>query len=147
MTQSKKRALGALIIWGAVMIALVAVFFSRGGPATYIHDTVKKAVIAGFFAAGYISYGLMMLLTRVRRGDTHVASDERDERIGRRANIVALVVVLVFVFSTCISLYEYYHDEGWVPVGWMWFIGYASVFVAYISGSIASLVLHAGRIV
>ena len=146
MTQSKKRALGTLIIWGIVMSALVVLFFSRGGPSTYIDDTVKKATIAGIFAAGYLSYGIMMFLTRVKSGGPHLVADERDERIGRRASIAGLIVVLVFVFVTCISLYEYYHDDGVVPVGWMWFLGYASVFVAYISVSIATLVLHAKRI-
>ena len=146
MTQSKKRALGTLIIWGIVMSALIAIFFSRGGPSTYIDDTMKKATIAGFFAAGYLSYGIMMFLTRVKSDGPHVSSDERDERIGRRASLVGLIVVLVFVFFTCITLYEHYHDDGLVPVGWMWFLGYASVFVAYISVSVAALVLHAKRI-
>lgn len=146
MTQSKRRAVWTLSIWGIVMIALVVIFFTRGGPSTYIHDTVKKAAIGAFFAAGYISYGLMMFLTRVRPGGRHAVRDERDERIGRRAGIVALIVVLVFIFSVCIGLYEFYHDEGSAPIGWMWFLGYASVFVAYISSSIAVLALHAGRI-
>jgi hypothetical protein len=146
VTQSKKRAILTLTIWSVVLIALIVIFFSRGGPSTYIHDTVKKGTIGAFFAAGYIAYGLMMFLTRVKSGGASVVRDERDERIGRRASLVALMAVLVFVFFTCISLYEHYHDEGLVPVGWMWFLGYASVFVAYISSSVAVLVLHAGRI-
>ena len=146
MTQSKKRALGTLIIWGIVMCALVVMFFSRGGPATYIQDTVKKLVIAAFCAAGYLSYGILMFLTRVRGGQAHIVTDERDERIGRRACLAGLMVVLLFVFITCISLYERYHDAELVPVGWMWFLGYGSVFVAFISVSVATLVLHAGRI-
>jgi hypothetical protein len=134
------------MIWGIVLILIVAVFFSRGGPSTYVHDRLKRNTVGVFFAAGYISFGLMRFLTRVKSGGAHVVRDERDERIDRRANFAALFVALCFVFFTCIGLYEHYHDDGLVPVGWMWFLAYASVFLSYISGSVATLVLHAKRI-
>lgn len=146
MTQSKKRAIWALTIWGIVLILFVAVFFSRGGPSTYVRDTFKRNTVGVFFAAGYISFGFMRFLTRVKSGGAHVVRDERDERIDRRANLAALFVVLCFVFFTCIGLYDFYQDGGLVLVGWMWFLAYTSVFLSYISGSIATLVLHAKRI-
>ncbi len=142
MTQPTKRALFSLIIWGIVTVAFIPIFFSGGGPAAYVQDKLKFVLVAVLFGTGYISYFIMMYLTGTRRGKGTVVKDERDEHIQRRSSGVALIFVLCFVFVLCITLYEIYRESECVPVGWMWFLGYTSVFWAYITHSAAALVFH-----
>lgn len=142
MTQPTKQALFTLIIWGIVTVAFIPIFFSRGGPSTYAHDKPRFVFVALLFAAGYISYFIMMFLTRARGRTDRIVRDERDEHIRRQSSGVALILVLVYVFFLCITLYEIYRESGCVPTGWMWFLGYTTVFWGYISNSALGLVLH-----
>lgn len=142
MTQPTKRALFTLIIWGIVTAAFIPIFFSRGGPPTYAQDKPRFVFVAILFAAGYLSYFIMMFLTRAKDRKDRIVKDERDEHIQRQSCGVALILVLVYVFFLCITLYEIYRESECVPVGWMWFLGYTSVFWGYISHSALGLVLH-----
>ncbi len=142
MTQPTKRALFTLIIWGMVTAAFIPIFFSRGGPPTYAQDKPRFVFVAILFAAGYLSYFIMMFLTRAKDKTATIVKDERDEHIQRHSSGTALILVLVYVFFLCIALYEIYRESECVPVGWMWFLGYTSVFWGYISHSTLGLILH-----
>jgi threonine/homoserine/homoserine lactone efflux protein len=142
MTQPTKQALFTLIIWGIVTVAFIPIFFSRGGPLTYAQDKPRFVFVAILFGVGYISYLTMMFLTRSKGRADRIVRDERDEHIQRQSSGVALILVLVYVFFLCITLYEIYRESGCVPVSWMWFLGYTSVFWGYISNSALGLVLH-----
>ena len=142
MTQPTKQALFTLIIWGIVTAAFIPIFFSRGGPLTYAQDKPRFVFVAILFGAGYLSYLTMMFLTRPRGRTDKIVRDERDEHIQGQSSGVALILVLVYVFFLCITLYEIYRESGCVPVGWMWFLGYTTVFWGYISNSALGLVLH-----
>ncbi len=142
MTQPTKRALFTLIIWGMVTVAFIPIFFSRGGPSTYVQDKSRFVSVAILFAAGYLSYFIMMYLTRIKVREDKIVKDERDEHIQRQGSGIALILVLIYVFFLCITLYEIYRQSECVPVGWMWFLGYTSVFWGYISHSALGLVLH-----
>lgn len=142
MTQPTKQALFTLLIWAIVTAAFLPIFFSRGGPATYAQDKSRFVSVAILFAAGYLSYFLMMFLTRAKDRTEKIVKDERDEHIQRQSSGAALILVLIYVFSLCIILYEIYRQSECVPVGWMWFLGYTSIFWGYISHSALGLVLH-----
>lgn len=143
MTQQKKRAFLTLVIWGIVAFAFAAFFFLRGGPDTFYEEDERVVLNAGFILAGWISYGLMLYFTRAKPGSQHVLRDERDETIGARANATALVIVLMYVFLVCIIIKEVYGARGGVPLGWMWFLAYSSVFVGFVSASLLTLLLDA----
>lgn len=142
MTQPIKRALFSLIIWGIVTVIFIPVFFSGGGPAAYVQDKLKFVLVAVLFGTGYIFYFLMMYLTGKRSGKGRIVRDERDEHIQRHSSGTALILVLAYVFISCITLYEIYRESECVPVGWMWYLGYTTVFWGYITHSAAALVLH-----
>ena len=142
MTQSKKRALISLAIWGPVAICFAALFFGMGGPATYAKDKWRIFYSALIIAVGFLLYLTMLVRTRVGPADKPLASDERDEHIARRSNSTALVVVLVYVFFTCIVLWEAYRERQAVPVGWMWFLAYSSAFCGYLSHAVGTLILN-----
>jgi hypothetical protein len=141
MNQQRKRAYLTLIIWGTVAIAFAALFFLWGGPDTFYKEDKRGILNAGFILAGWIGYGLMLYLTRTKPGSPAPDRDERDEAVAARANATALVVVLMYVFLTCIVIKEAYGARGSVPLGWMWFLAYSSVFVGFVSASLLTLIV------
>lgn len=142
MTQARKRALLTFIIWGAVMTAFSLIFFLGEGPEEYHMERWRRVAGAAIIAAGYLSYGVMLFLTRDRPGSHGIFSDERDKGIRRQANATAYVIVLLYVFALSIFLWERYQDSGLVPVGWMWFLAYSMSFLAFLSSSVIALILE-----
>ena len=67
--------------------------------------------------------------------------DERDDLVAQRASAVAFTLTLIYVYLTSLSLWEVYHDDQFVPVGWMWFLAYTSMFFGMFAHAIATLVL------
>ena len=144
MTQGRRRTLWTLAIWSVVAIGFGVTVFAYGGPETYVEGQTRRLIGAVFLAIGFFGTPLMLFLTRTRPGATHVASDERDERISQKATMIGLVVVLLYVFLTSIGLWEAYSDTGAVPVGWMWFLAYSTAILAYLAPATAALVLDLG---
>jgi hypothetical protein len=142
MTQAKKRAVFTFLIWGAVMAAFSIIFFLKGGPEQYILEKWRRITGGAIIAFGFLSYWLMLFLTRARPGGRAVASDERDEETRKRANAAAFIVVLIYVFALSIFLWERHQGSGFVPVGWMWFLAYSTSFTAFISSSVIALILE-----
>jgi len=141
MTQARRRAIWSLLIWGGAAVAFVATFVAGGGPATYVDDRTRIVLGAAALGLAFVAHFVMLWRTRARGGDRPVLSDERDERIARRANGVALVVSLVYVVLLSIVLYEVHHDSRLVPVGWMWFVAYSTAMMGYLSHAAATLAL------
>ena len=144
MTQTKKRALLSLAIWGCVTAGFTAVFFGDGGPATFGNDRARIVSTAILIGVGFLAYFAMLYFTRSRPGVGPLTVDERDERIARRASGGTLIVVLTVVYLTCIILWEVYREPGCVPVGWMWFLGYATGMLGILTHAVATLALHRG---
>jgi ABC-type transport system involved in cytochrome c biogenesis permease subunit len=142
MTQARKRAIFTFFIWGSVMAAFAVIFFAGQGPERYALEKWRRIAGAVIIAFGFAAYYTMLFLTRNRRGTRGVVTDERDEDIRRRANGASFIVVLLYVFLLAIYLWERYQGSGFVPVGWMWFLAYSTSFAAYITSSIAALILE-----
>ena len=142
MTQTQIRARYGLGIWGLASAAFGLVFFLGGGAATYADDSMRMGIAAAILAAGFIGYLTMIYLTQEKSGDKALISDERDLEIARQANEIALVAVLVFIFAVCIALFLGYETAGSLPVGWMWFLAYATSCFGLLAQSAATLVLH-----
>ncbi len=142
MTQSQIRARYALGIWGPVTAAFGLVFFLGGGAATYAEDSIRMLVAAVILAAGFIGYISMLYLTREKSNDKALIRDERDLEISRQANEITLIAVLVYVFVVCISLFLRYETAGSLPVGWMWFLAYATACFGLLAQAVITLALH-----
>ncbi len=146
MTQLKKRALWSLIIWGAALLAVVILFFSGGGPKTFLEGEGKNTLSRVFISIGFISYFAMLFLTRSRTGGEPLVKDERDEFITRRSYSIGFHILLGYVFLLCSFLYGYYkgiHEIKLIPAGWVWFTALTSVLVGFISNAIGYLVIDA----
>jgi FtsH-binding integral membrane protein len=142
MTQTKIRARYGLGIWGLVSLAFGLVFFLGGGAVTYADDSIRMLVSAVILAAGFIGYFSMLYLTREKSNGKALVRDERDLEIARQANEIALVAVLVFVFAVCMALFLGYETAGSLPVGWMWFLAYATACFGLLAQAAATLELH-----
>jgi hypothetical protein len=146
MTQLKKRALWSLLIWSAVLIAIVIIFFSGGGPTAFLEGESKNTLSRVFVSIGFIFYFSMLFLTRIRTTGEPLVKDERDELIAKRSYSIGFHTLLVYVFLVCSFLYGFYkgiHEIKLISVGWMWFLALSSVFLGFISNAIATLVLDA----
>jgi hypothetical protein len=146
MTQLKKRALWSLLIWSAVLIAVIIIFFSGGGPTAFLEGESKNTLSRVFVSIGFIFYFSMLFLTRIRTTGEPLVKDERDELIAKRSYSIGFHTLLVYVFLVCSFLYGFYkgiHEIKLISVGWMWFLALSSVFLGFISNAIAILVLDA----
>jgi pheromone shutdown protein TraB len=142
MTQTQIRARYGLGIWGLVSMAFGLVFFLSGGAATYADDSIRILAAAVILGAGFISYVSMLYLTREKSNGKTLIRDERDLEIARQANEIALVAVLVFVFAVCMALFLGYETAGSLPVGWMWFLAYATACFGLLAQAVATLAVH-----
>jgi len=144
MNRNQKRSLYFLLIWGIVTIIFIPLFFLGGGAETWTLDRTRFIISAAVFAAGYISFFIMLTLTRKKRSDDF-ERDERDMLISRKASELTLAIVMGYIFFTCIILYTIYEKTNSVPAGWMWFIGYTCIFIGYIANSAISLILYKSK--
>lgn len=133
----QKRSFFSLIIWGVMFIVFIPIFFSGGGPETWIADDRRAIVAAVIFLFGFLAYFIVMGMTRGRD-----EKDERDRLIQGKACKTALILALLYVYLLNIILYEIYHDANAVPAGWMWFVAYSTVFIGTITASTASLIYY-----
>jgi hypothetical protein len=146
MTQLKKQALWSLLIWGVVLVAIVTIFFSGGGPTAFLEGESKNTLTRVWITVGFIFYFSMLFLTRIRTGGKPLVKDERDELIAKRAYSIGFHTLLAYVFLLCSFLYGFYkgiHDIKLISVGWMWFLALSSLLLGFISNAIATLVLDA----
>jgi hypothetical protein len=146
MTQLKKQALWSLLIWSAVLIAIVIIFFSGGGPTAFLEGESKNTLARVCITVGFIFYFSMFFLTRIKSGGKPLVKDERDELIAKRAYSIGFHTLLGYVFLLCSVLYGFYkgyHELKLIPVGWVWFLALSSLLVGFISNAIAYLVIDA----
>ncbi|MGW8266539.1 MAG: hypothetical protein ACWGSQ_09235 [Longimicrobiales bacterium] len=142
MSQTRRRAWLALVIWSAAGMGFLVTVFSGGGPGELAQDSGRHLAGAGALAFGFVGYWLALWGTRQPKGGPPM-SDERDAEVLARANQATLVVVLVGIFALTIGLWVAYESAGSVPVGWMWFLAYGSVILASVTSPTVTLILDA----
>lgn len=139
MSQTRLRAWLAAVVWITACAGFLAAFFSGGGPAGFAADSGRHLMAACAIGFGFLAYWSGLWFTRERGG--RVLIDERDLMVSTRASQATLVVVLVSVFALSVSLWTVYEAAGSVPVGWLWFIAYGTMFIGLITNSVAVLIL------
>ncbi|MBN1273190.1 MAG: DUF2178 domain-containing protein [Candidatus Aminicenantes bacterium] len=143
MTQLKKRSIWTLLIWSSALVGILIVFFSSGGPTTFLSGEQRVTYSRVIITAGFILYFTMYLLTRSQTSGP-IIKDERDEHITRRAYMISFHVILYFTFCCGAFLYWLYkiHKSSTVmPVGWVWVMALSGLCVGFISNSGAILLL------
>lgn len=145
MTQRRKRDIWTLVIGSSVLIVFIFLFFSGGGPEYWVLDRWRKLLVAIVFGIGYLSFFTMIFMTRTKPDQKMIIKDERARFIDMKSSQTALIVLLLYVYLMSIFLYVRYEWMGYLPVGWMWFIGYSSIFLGAIVYSGTSLILDYRR--
>jgi len=146
MTQLKKRAIWGLLIWGVALVAAYVIFFLGGGPQTFLDNDTRVELTRVVFTLGFISYFLLLILTRIKSDRKTLIKDERDELISKRAFSTGFYSLMIYVFFLCLALYTYYKvylNNVDMPVGWVWLLGITTYFMGFVSHAIATLVLYA----
>ncbi len=143
LSQTRKRGWMALTIWCLVGVGFFITFFGGTGATGFATDGPRHLLGASFLGVGFVAYWLLLWITRKGEGGAP-PFDERDTLIVARGNQVALVVVLLWVYLLTIGLWTVFESAGQVPVGWMWFLAYGSVIVAFVVSSGVSLILDKG---
>lgn len=144
MSTWHKRALANAVLWGVATIGFLVYALAGDGPAGLLHGTERRIAAAVFLAGGILASLVARFMTRVKKDTSATMIDERDRTIARKAAEGAFAVTAIFVFILCIALDDHYQEIGSVPVGWVWFVAYASWLLAYLSQALLSLVLYAG---
>ena len=139
MSQMRRRAWLAVAVWAVAGVGFFLAFFSGGGAGDFADDSYRHLATAGAVAFGFVGWWAALWLTR--RPGGRVAMDERDLQVAARAGQATLVVVLVAIYAFTVGLWTLFEGAGAVPVGWMWFLAYASVILASLTNAMAVLVL------
>ncbi|MGB2906434.1 MAG: hypothetical protein WBB73_05005 [Candidatus Aminicenantaceae bacterium] len=145
MTLMKKRAIGSLVIWSAVITATFLVFFSGGGPSAFLEGDKKVELTRIAITVGYLLYFALLILTRSRSRKT-ILTDERDEQTFRKAYTISFHALLYYTFLFGASLYLYYRlhlSAALMPVGWIWILAISALCVGFISNAAAVLIFDA----
>lgn len=139
MSLMRRNAWMVAAVWIVAGAAFLAAFFSGGGPGDFDTDSGRHLAAAAAVFCGFIAWWIGLWATR--RRPNAVVLDERDYQIMARAGQATLVVVCLLIFALTVTLWTVYEAAGAVPVGWMWFLAYATVIVAVVTNSVAILVL------
>jgi len=129
MSIQRKYAWMVLITWIIVLVVFLLLFFSGSGPSEWGSNSTKRIIAAIFFGIGYIVFFTLQIRNKKSN------YDERDTLIQLKAGNSAMVIVLMFVFILSIGSFVIYEEEGQLPISWMWFLGYSTVFLTYIVNS------------
>lgn len=144
MSRMQKEAIVRLAVAGLVLAFLTILVFACGGVRSFTGERWRISGTAVVVGLGYLMIFLLLTGAWFRGRSGSIIRDERDERIARYANGIALVGLAVYVFILSLALYEGYHDKMVVPVGWMWFMAYSSSYVGILFHAAAMLFLYTG---
>ena len=141
MTQQQKRACWGLAIGAVMSLALVTVV-TAAGPADYSRQPTTRLITLTIFAAGVISYFVMLNLTRSR--DSEVVIDERDRAIMTRALAVALIAGFLTLTAWVIGLTEVYWEAKAIPLDFPTFILWSTFIAAVLGREVGVLMGYSG---
>ncbi len=132
----QKRALWSLLI-GVATLGIIAAILSSTGTAAYWEDDDLRLLVVGIFLGGLAGHVVVLLLTvgvdRARR------LDERDRLILSHAPATQSAAVLIALAAWVVSLGETYHDQGAVPMVYLYLIFGSVVLVNLIGQSLGIL--------
>jgi len=139
VTLARRQALISLVVWGAILIGLVAVLVVAGperfsAPEYRHYRTISAAILLPGYLLG------TWMLWRQRRGRRAGEVDERDERVARQASEVTLLAVAVILFTVCVVLWEAYKGSPGAPAGWFFVLAYLTVVLLSLVHAAARLI-------
>lgn len=128
MSDARKRTWIIFITWSIVLIGFIILFFSVDDLVewTWIKNRNKRIASAILLALGYVIFFIIQVKKKKER------RDERTFLIELKASKVTMPLISMYVFLFGISLFVAYENEFVMPVSWVWFIAYTTIFLTYI---------------
>lgn len=142
MTLARWHAWISLVVWGAILIGLVAALAVIGIERFSAPDNNSyRLATAAILLPGY----LLGTWTgwRQRRGQQCGELDERDERVALKASQITLLVVALALFGVCVALWEAYKYGNGAPAGWFYVLAYLTVVLLSLIHAAARLICDA----
>lgn len=143
MSKAMKFLLVRVISWSLVAIFSISIFVNEGTIDNWGDNRTKTILLALLFLLGY---GMDLTLGIVQKSKRYgFEFDERDDAISSKSMSIGFVLTLVYIFALSITLYTVYEKNGFLPIGWVWFIAYSTVFAAHLLTGIPALFLYRKR--
>ena len=137
MPPMQKSALAGLVL-GMAMFGAISWLVSTRGAMTYWEDDGLRLVVLGLFLIGLIGTALVTNLP-VLRARSKAGLDERDQAVIARAPTAQATLVVLSLAAWMIVLAERFHDEGAVPMVYLYLIFGTAVLVMMIGQSLGIL--------
>jgi hypothetical protein len=136
MTPLQKRAFYGLVFGAVWIIAIIIVFLLKGGVGTFDDDRQFRSIIDVLWIGGLVVY--LILFETLRR--KHGQMDERDKLIMDFSPRVQWMAVIFTLVAWVIALSEIYHEEGAVPVIFLFLIFMSVLIVSMIAQCLGILI-------
>ena len=140
MAPLQRRAFYGLLIGFIWIVAIIVVFILKGGVSEFNDDQGFRLTIDGLWIGGLIAY--LILFETILRRPSHV--DERDKLILGKAPRFQWLAVIFSLVAWVIALSEIYHDEGQIPVVFLYLIFMSTLIVSMIGQAVGILIGYRG---
>jgi len=138
MAPLQKRAWWSLLIGAVTLGVITAILMSKGAAAYWEDDNLRMTVVL-IFIAGLGAY-VSVLLVPLLMGKGEGGLDERDQAILSRAPNVQSGIMFVALAAWLTALPKMFHEEGAVPVVYLYLM-FGSIVIATIIGQALGILL------
>lgn len=140
MSASQKGAWCGLLVGVATLITIIAILANTGAAEYWENDNLRMLVVA-IFILGIVAHPLLSNMFHIKsRWERCI--DEREDAIVSRASIVQPPAILITMAFWLVTLTREYHDQGAVPVVYLYLIFGSIVLVMMIAQSAGVLLGH-----
>lgn len=133
----QKRAWWSFAI-GVATFGLIAVLLTDRGAVEYWENDGFRLTVLGIFIGGLVAH-VAILLRPSLRGSRKGDFDERDRAVLSRAPHAQSIAVILALAAWMIVLSERFHDQGAVPMVYLYLIFGTAVLVSLIGQSVGIL--------
>lgn len=126
MSQRTKYSMINGGIWLVLFVIFSFIFFSNNYPTVIPFSDYKTAIISIIIFANLINVILVFFIKNKEK------ADERINQLELISTSFTMFIVFVIVFTISLSLYFIYKDSGSCPISWLWYIGFATMFITNI---------------
>ncbi|MGW8284000.1 MAG: hypothetical protein ACWGON_11935, partial [Gemmatimonadota bacterium] len=128
-----------ILIIGVVALAAISVLLTREGVVAYDQDNGLRLLVLGIFVVGLLGSVAFTNLPLLRV-HTREKLDERDRAVLARAPATQVALMILGLVVWVIALSERFHDEGSVPVVYLYLI-FGSVILLMMIGQSLGILL------
>jgi len=136
MPPLQKRAWWGLSVTVATLATISVILIDRGA-ATYWENDSLRLTVVGIFMGGLFAYVGTLVLPLLKGGLQRL--DERDRIVLSRAGSIQSVLVLIALAGWLITLAERFHEQGAIPVVYLYLIFGSIVLINLLGQSLGIL--------